>query len=235
MSKYININFFIAGILFLMIFYLMSPYIEGFTMPKKVSDTQRDIVKPSLLQLNNTYTDKNTTHSYFELYDKLLTPIRASATKVLEVGIGDFGEKNGGSIKLWKEYFDKATIYGLDILPEDRVLDELKTDDRVILFNEVNAYDPEFVKNEFGSKNLQFDFLLDDGPHTLESMVDFIKLYTPLMKSKAILIIEDVKSLEWIEKLKSVVPSHLVPFTTSYDRRKIKGRYDDIVFCINTL
>jgi len=46
MTKYININFFIAGILFLMIFYLMSPYIESFTIPNKVSDTQPEVIKP---------------------------------------------------------------------------------------------------------------------------------------------------------------------------------------------
>ena len=69
--------------------------------------------------VNNSKTDKNTTHSYLELYERLLQKKKNSAKYVLEVGIGDFGPKNGGSIKLWRDYFPNATIYGLDILPLD--------------------------------------------------------------------------------------------------------------------
>ena len=47
---------------------------------------------------------------------------------ILEVGIGDFGYKNGGSLLLWKNYFTNATIFGVDILPLDRVLDDLIND-----------------------------------------------------------------------------------------------------------
>ena len=55
--------------------------------------------------VDNLRTDKNTTHSYLPLYQTLLKSKKESAKNVLEVGIGDFGEKNGGSIKLWKDYF----------------------------------------------------------------------------------------------------------------------------------
>ena len=51
---------------------------------------------------NNSKTDKNTTHSYLPLYQKLLISKKETAKNVLEVGIGDFGEKNGGSKKCLK-------------------------------------------------------------------------------------------------------------------------------------
>jgi hypothetical protein len=52
----------------------------------------------SLIDLiDNSKTDKNTVHSYIELYEKLLCSQKESAKNVLEVGI-----YNGGSIKLWK-------------------------------------------------------------------------------------------------------------------------------------
>ena len=80
----------------------------------------------SLLELiDNSLTDKNTTHSYIELYQELLYSKKETATNVLEIGIGNFKEKNGGSIKLWRDFFTNATIYGLDILGIDRVIDEL--------------------------------------------------------------------------------------------------------------
>ena len=75
--------------------------------------------------------------------------------------------------------------------------------------------------------------LLDDGPHTLESMISFIQLYSDKIADQGILMIEDVQSIEWIPKLKSVVPKHLLEYVRVYDLRMIKNRYDDIVFTID--
>lgn len=183
--------------------------------------------------VDDSSTDKNTTHSYLELYQKLLYRKKESAKLVLEVGIGDFGEKNGGSIKMWRDFFPNAVIYGLDILPFTRVMDELIQDERVFIYASTNAYDESFFENHFLTKKTSFDVLLDDGPHTIESMQQFIKLYSKVMAEDGILIIEDIPSLDWIELLSDVVPLHLKPYIKTYDLRKNKGRYDDIVFTID--
>jgi demethylmacrocin O-methyltransferase len=117
--------------------------------------------------VDNSLTDKNTRHSYLGLYEKLLCKKKETATFVLEVGVGDFEDKNGGSIKMWRDYFPNATIVGLDILPINRVIDELLNDDRVVLYMETNAYNKDFFENTFLNKNIKYDFLLDDGPHSL--------------------------------------------------------------------
>ena len=75
--------------------------------------------------------------------------------------------------------------------------------------------------------------MLDDGPHTLESMKIFIKLYSQLMTEDGILIIEDVQSWDWIDILSNEVPLDLKQYIQSYDLRENKNRYDDIVFTIN--
>jgi hypothetical protein len=183
--------------------------------------------------VNNKLTDKNTNHSYLDLYEKLLCSKKHTAENILEIGIGDFGQKNGGSIKLWRDYFTNAKIYGLDILPKERVIDELLDDSRVVLYTSINAYDKTFVKSEFIDNNIKFDMMLDDGPHSLESMIEFIILYSPLLKEDGILIIEDVQSMDWISNLKNVVPAYLQEYIEVHDLRHIKGRWDDIVFTIN--
>ena len=183
--------------------------------------------------VDNHKTDKNTTHSYLDLYQKLLESKKETARIILEVGIGDFGPKNGGSIKMWKDFFQNATIYGLDILPIDCVMDELVNNDRVILYTSTDAYNDNFFESEFLNKNIKCDFMLDDGPHTLDSMVKFIKLYSQIMTEDGILIIEDVQSIDWIDILTNEVPDHLKPFIKTYDLRSIKNRYDDIVFTID--
>ena len=89
---------------------------------------------------DNSRTDKNTVHSYLPLYHNLLISKKESAKNVLEIGIW-----NGGSIKLWHDFFPNATVYGLDILSPDKVWDGIKNNDRIKLLTSVNAYDPLFI------------------------------------------------------------------------------------------
>jgi hypothetical protein len=199
-----------------------------------MSATDTDIVSNNLTDLvSNNLTDKNTVHSYLELYQKLLISKKETAKNVLEVGIGNFFDKNGGSIKLWRDFFTNATIYGLDILPIESVIDELLTDNRVVLHTSIDAYNSDFFKTNFLDKNIKCDFMLDDGPHTLESMLQFIKLYSQIMTDDGILIIEDVQSIDWIDFLKNQVPEDMKQYIKVYDLRANKNRYDDIVFTID--
>ncbi len=187
----------------------------------------------SLVELNNPFTDKGSYHSYLDVYDELLQHKKHTAKSVLEIGIGDFFEKNGGSIKLWVEYFTRAEIVGIDILPKDRVLDELLTNDRITLHLEKDAYDEKFVQSVFYENNRKFDIILDDGPHSLESMISFIQLYLGLLEEDGIFIIEDIPNIEWTQTLTKYVPESLQPFIHVYDLRCKKGKYDDILFVID--
>jgi cephalosporin hydroxylase len=181
---------------------------------------------------DNRFTDKNTTHSYIELYETLFHTKVNSATHVLEIGIGP-NQTFGGSIMMWADYFKNAQIHAMDVVPIDCVRTELTNHPRIHLHTGTNAYEQRVVDSNFISKDIQFDIMIDDGPHTLESMVDFIKLYSKLLKRDGILVIEDVQDISWIDTLKKVTPLELNPFIEVYDRRHVKGLYDDIVFVIN--
>lgn len=178
--------------------------------------------------VDNSKTDKNTIHSYLELYQKILINKKDTAQNILEIGIAE-----GGSIKLWSEFFTNAVIHGLDIVNINSVWDKIKNNNKIILYTSTDAYDETFFKTEFLNKNKRFDIMIDDGPHTLESMLRFIRLYSQLMTDDGILIIEDIQSWDWIKILTNIVPFHLRKFIKVYDLRKNKDRYDDIVFTIN--
>ena len=183
----------------------------------------------SLLEIiDNTRTDKNTSHSYLSLYEKLLEKKKNTAKNVLEIGI-----QSGGSIKLWHDYFVNATIYGLDTMNEEHLWDEIKNKDRIILYCSHDAYDIEKFFYTFLDKDIKFDLILDDGPHTLNSMKTFIQLYSQIMSDDGILIIEDLQEFDWIDKLKEVVPEELKKYVKGYDLRSNKNRYDDIIFTID--
>ena len=183
----------------------------------------------SLEQLvDNERTDKNTAHSYLPLYQQLLIGKKDTAKNVLEVGIN-----YGGSIKLWSDFFTNATVYGLDIMNSNMVWTDIKNNKNIILHTSTDAYNTELFTTLFLSKNIKCDFMLDDGPHTLDSMKKFIKLYSQIMTDDGILIIEDVQSWDWIELLKQEVPEHLKQYVKAYDLRSNKNKYDDIVFTID--
>jgi len=179
--------------------------------------------------VDNSRTDKNTGHSYLDIYDLLFNRIQFIARNVLEVGI-----QRGGSIKLWSDYFIHAKIYGLDIMDFDKINSHLiKDDPRVVLYTGVNAYDPTFITQTLS--HMKFDVLIDDGPHTLESMKQFIQLYVPLMSNFGILVIEDIQDIAWIRELKACVPDNLKQFIQVFDLRYRKNRRDDIIFAINKI
>lgn len=183
----------------------------------------------SLVELaDNSRTDKNTLHSYLPLYQKLLEGKKDTAKNVLEVGI-----YHGGSIKLWNDFFPNATVYGLDIMNINNVWDGIKNNNKIILHTSTDAYNNIFFVTNLLNKEIKFDFMLDDGPHSLESMKQFIKLYSQIISDDGILIIEDIPDWKWIEILTNETPQNLKKFIKSYDLRPNKGRYDDIVFTID--
>jgi hypothetical protein len=196
----------------------------------------------SLIDLvDNSRSDKNTGHSYLETYENILSRIRFTAKNVLEIGIGPFKDidnplgvpGNGGSIKLWADYFSNATVYAADIIDYDNVYDGIKDNEKIKIFASTNAYDENFVKETFINNDIKFDMILDDGPHTLESMKKCIQLYLPLLTENGVLIIEDVQSFYWFEELRNEVPTEFLKYIKLYDLRYIKNRYDDLVFTID--
>ena len=178
--------------------------------------------------VDNSRTDKNTLHSYLPLYQKLLINKKETAKNVLEIGI-----YHGGSIKLWNDFFKNATVYGLDIIHMNDVWEGIKNKEKIILHTSTDAYNKDFFTTHLLNKNIKFDFMLDDGPHTLESMKQFIKLYSQIMTDDGILIIEDVQHVQWANELVMEVPKELRKFIKIYDLRRNKKRYDDLVFTID--
>ena len=159
----------------------------------------------SLISLvDNSRTDKNTVHAYLDLYQKLLENKKNSAKNILEVGIG-----GGGSIQLWYDFFLNANIYSIDITPMNWVFEKLLPLNRVTLYTGVNAYDYNIFNSYFLNKNIKFDMILDDGAHTLETMIKFIELYTNVLAEDGILMIEDIPDIEWIDYLKKATPDNL--------------------------
>lgn len=171
---------------------------------------------------DNFRTDKNTIHSYIDhVYSELFSEIQTSAKNILEIGID-----KGGSILLWKEYFSNAVISGIDIQDKTKIF---KENERLKIFK-ANAYDKKFI-NSIPENN--FDLIIDDGPHTLKSMIEFLNGYQNKLNENGIIVIEDVQNISWIDTLKKHVCIDLIKNIYIHDLTKIKNRSDDILFVID--
>jgi len=190
------------------------------------------MVENTLVYLNdNLGTDKQY-HDYLKYYDEIFKTKKYSIKKMIEVGIGE-----GGSLRLWDKFFKNAEeIHGFDTLkchPQQHaqnIWNDLMKKKRIYIHNETDAYNIENVKNALGNK--RFDFILDDGPHTLESQIEFIKIYTNYLSENGILIIEDIQNPEYIKTFFDSVTPNLREKCRYIDCRNGKNSNDSLLFVI---
>lgn len=175
----------------------------------------------TLKQICSLYnTDKNTYHSYVDqIYEDLFRELRPSVKKLLEIGVD-----SGASLFMWKEYFDNAKIYGID----EKDCPAAHNRDRIQFLAE-DAYRHDTM----GKLPSDFDIIIDDGPHTLDTMTFTIKEYLKKINNNGILIIEDLQDFHWSNILRKHVPENYN--VEVRDLRKIRNRYDDIAMIIRPI
>lgn len=126
---------------------------------------------------------------FFDVYDRHFARYRGKEVVILEIGVF-----HGGSLQMWKEYFgDKARIYGMDINPRCKELEE----DRVkILIG--SQSDRDFLRKV--KKELPpIDILIDDGGHTMQQqIITFEELYGAV-KPDGVYLCEDLHTSYWLQ------------------------------------
>src|SRR5437660_10309843 len=120
---------------------------------------------------------------YLDVYDAITAPWIDKEIKLLEVGV-----YQGGSLKLWRDYFPRGTIVGIDRkLPQ-----HFQRGERIQVFAGSQA-DKEFlskVANETAPDG--FDIIIDDASHIGElTRRSFWHLFDHHLKPGGLYAIED--------------------------------------------
>jgi len=119
-------------------------------------------------------TDKATHHKYCDFYQKNL-PDRDFSGRLLEIGIMD-----GNSLRMWKEYYPKAEIVGIDIHKKPPI--------KGVTVLQMDGTDPKQLKT-LG----EFQIIVDDGSHnTLDQQKSFEQLYYKQLSKGGFYILEDL-------------------------------------------
>jgi cephalosporin hydroxylase len=166
-------------------------------------------------------TDKANGHNYTSTYAKYLTEMRADSINFVEIGVW-----HGGSMAMWCKYLPKAKFLFYDIANQVKPKADKHIDWTRSRLHIASAYTPESVQVARDYFKNGIDFLLDDGPHTLDSMLQVVSLYAPLINQGGVLMIEDVQSKDWFVNLSAVAPSNSI--FEAIDLTE-SGRYDDLI------
>lgn len=124
-------------------------------------------------------TDKSSRgHFYTRLYERFFGATRMEVESVCEVGVG-----SGESLRMWREYFPNALIYGVDL--------EHKCDmgERITLL-ESEQTNCEKLNENLHDKKLEI--IIDDASHDQERTLKTLDCLWPILQTRGWYVIEDM-------------------------------------------
>ncbi len=131
-------------------------------------------------------------HMYTPFYYEYLKPYRNKFKKILEIGVGNNRQvkhlKNGvvgASLRMWRDFFPNAMVYGGDVAKECIFEDErLKT----YYCDETKK---ESIENLIKQTGSDIDLVIDDALHHIHNQMFLFEVLMPLLKKDVIYIVED--------------------------------------------
>ena len=168
-------------------------------------------------------TDKNTGHRYTKLYAQFLASYRKQPVKLLEIGIGGYAEGSyvdpqlgGGSLRMWRTYFPRGRIFGIDIQ------DKSPHDERRIRTFRGSQADLAFL-TEVIEQTGPIDIVIDDGSHNCGHVISSFEFLFPRMTDRGLYIVEDVQTSYWPEYGGDSIDPDRPTTTLGYFKRLIHG------------
>jgi hypothetical protein len=147
----------------------------------------------SLTELAQEFgTNKWGVHRYTPHYERHFAPFRDRKLVVLELGIGGYArERQGGaSLRMWKWFFPKADVVGVDVedksfVDEDRITTYVGSQtDRKLLRRIVGRHGAPTV-------------VIDDGSHRPPHVIKSFRILFPLLADGGLYVIEDTQTSYW--------------------------------------
>jgi hypothetical protein len=177
---------------------------------------------------------KHRSHSYIkDYYDILFSNNTNKKIKILELGVRD-----RSSLHIWENWFVDSEIYGIDI--HGFYSRHIGINNNIIIVTIVDGYSQpalDLYEDNF------FDYIIDDGPHTIDSQQYSIAYWYKKLKIGGKLIIEDIGCRDGVpnppessdyalEQLIKVIPENIT-YKVFDLRDKDPGQYDSIILEIN--
>jgi FkbM family methyltransferase len=192
----------------------------------------------SLDALINHYGTDKAISGYSKSYEYLFNDIKNDVTSLLEIGIGSLDAnvdgnfrqiiesdyngvsynhyKQGGSLRVWRDYFPNAQVAGIDIA-EDCKFTEARICTYICDSTDKHACDKQLSTS-------MFDIIIDDGLHKAATQLQTLKNFFGRTRFGGLYIIEDLGGgwdeqknmfLEYEEEVKNIIKDHEYWFDTN--------------------
>jgi hypothetical protein len=126
-----------------------------------------------------------------ELYERYLAPLRDRRLTILEIGVGGHHVAEGGeSLRMWRDYFPRALIHGVDLY------DKRSVQEQRIRIHQGDQGDREFLAR-LAAEVGPLDVVIDDGSHVNEHVITSFNALFPLLNEGGLYLIEDLQSSYW--------------------------------------
>ena len=170
--------------------------------------------KEQLLTGGMTGGDRMLHHGYASKYSEYLLPYLKKAKKGRSLTVVEFGILKGTGLAIWCDLFTGGRILGLDI-DLGHIKENMENLKAIGAFRsnqpELHEFD-QFIDNVeyLGTilKGDKIDVCIDDGFHSIESILSTMKSVMPYLADRAVYIIEDNRDVH--KEIKIIYPNMYV-------------------------
>jgi O-methyltransferase len=157
-------------------------------------------ITQKLRSIIEKYGSDKALSGYTNLYGKLFSKYISKNINYLEIGLGTLDPsipstfvgnpshyphyKPAGVLRAWKEYFENAHIYGIDVA-EDCMISDDRITTHLLDSTDIHSC-TEFLPN------ISFDIILDDGLHTSDAQIKTFRNFFNRLREGGLYIIEDI-------------------------------------------
>lgn len=155
-------------------------------------------------------------HNYTAAYERVLSVKRDTTRAVFECGIGtndtsfpsNMSEagKPGASLRMWRDYFPRAKVFGADIDPSC-----LFTENRIAT-GQMDQFDRNSVENCFKDSGVAtYDLIVDDGYHSTGAAIAFFDNSFQFLAAGGDYFVEDLVAVQIPGFVRHIVKRGLRP------------------------
>lgn len=149
--------------------------------------------RPDLVPLAMRFgTDKWGAHWYARHYDRYFAPLRDQRVRILELGVGGYDSptEGGASARMWKHYFRRGLVHGVDLFDKSAL-----TEPRITFLrgDQADAADLDRI----GRATAPLDIVIDDGSHENADVLRSFAVLFPLLRPGGLYVIEDLQTSYW--------------------------------------
>ena len=134
-----------------------------------------------LLEIGKQYPSTKNWTGFLEIYSNYFKDYRDKEINLLEIGVD-----KGDSLKIWRKYFTKAKICGIDIANINLQIEGVE----IIKADQTDKKALRLICEKYNG----FDIIVDDGGHRSKQIIISLNFLFDYLKENGLYIVEDLQT-----------------------------------------